>query len=161
MSDQYSNNVSLKYHLTLSLVAGLVVCLRTRQLHRMRNNIPSRSCPVDSRRAISRGPFGTDISVDLDSMRSAIGSCGRKCHIGEWKGLFDEVGRLSKVTCKSRSDEISKSNRGVIILTSTGLRNVAVKSTGPADMTKVLCVDVHCVPASVPYITGVCVKTHC
>ena len=60
----------------------------------MCQNVVCSGAPDDRKGVISRYPFGTDISIDLDRVRFSIIGRRRDCVVGQGKGLVDEISRL-------------------------------------------------------------------
>lgn len=75
------------------MVVELGVCLLVLKLNLVCDDAASDAVggPADCLGRISRGPFGADIGVDFDSVRSAIVGHGGQCQIGEGEGLQSQI----------------------------------------------------------------------
>lgn len=103
----------------------------------MSQDVACSSGPVDRQRVISRYPFCAYVGIYTDGMRaSIIRHCGQ-CQIREGDGLLKEVCGLTITCCNVKAKDS--------IYTSTGLRKFTFMSTGPAVITKILCVEVNCI----------------
>ena len=105
----------------------------------MNQDVSSRgSGPVDCQAIISANPLGTDVGVHLDRVRFPVGRSRRQGEVRKGKWLFDEIVRLNSHVRVNIYPDCRFGD-----FTSTGLRKLTVRSTGPASMTNVLCVDVN------------------
>ena len=118
--------------LTLYVVRDLRERLLRSQLNLVSDDAAGGGSPVRGQTVVASNPLGADVGVNLDRVRfTIVGSCGQN-EVREGQRLFDEIGRLSAEPLGLFDVE------NVRCHTSTGLKNLTVRSTGPAVITNVL-----------------------
>lgn len=136
---------------TLNSIAGLIKQCLVDELGLVYDWSSFYVCtPVHDLARITSYPLRANVTVELDWMCLFIIGGYRNCHVGERKRVVDQILGLSD---ESRSYHAMREKSQ----TSTGLRKLTVRSTGPAASMKILWVEVIWV--RICRNTGVYVRT--
>jgi hypothetical protein len=77
--------------LTLSLIRVFGENRGVCQLDLMVDVVADSGIPVHSEASVARGPFSTNIRVNLNRVRATIVRHASDSHVGKWNGLLDEI----------------------------------------------------------------------